>query len=103
MTVDTLPRTKHYVLVDGPTKNRIKEATRRSHDPATLQPPLKFTTGDDIALLSLYITDMRPSSGSGTPLAIQGYLASGESFTGHYDASTRSGYIDVTTPLNEGE
>lgn len=96
MSTATQKPLRHLAVDDGPNLERLRDAAKYQND-RSVRIPITFQVNGDEKLISVRITSAEPISGAGQPTVVTGYLLSDRSlFTGHYDALTRSGYLNVT-------
>jgi len=94
--MSTALKTRHLAIDDGPNLERLTDAAKYLND-RSVRIPIHFQVNGDEKLVCVRVTSVEPTSGSGQPTIVAGYMLTDRSlFTGHYDALTRSGYLDVT-------
>lgn len=95
-----------YKIIDGPRAELIWDHTKHSMN-KDVKIPVIFMTDHKLATvgpvengpwvtLSPTIIGVSHEDGSGVSLIIKGYIG-GKSFTGHYNARSRRGIIEVKT------
>jgi hypothetical protein len=96
-TTTTVQATKRlYVSGRGYiTLGRIMEAVQHNNDPELPDHYLHLRVSETIEMVALLIKKAR-QHGNKRELSIEGFLLTGESFTGSYDLTIEAGPIDVT-------